>query len=254
MSRLSTIAAIALLAASCSGRTQRASTASPSGEVTLHVYNLHLDPQNQEQGADRIRVGVHASSGNVRAMIVLGKSKAGTVEVCRLATVAGGPAPGRCTPAGVQPVAVPSEAIEVHAKDAPVDIDEISVSYPSEDRRTEIVLETLPPKPDQIVCKDNACNPFLELTPRRSGRLTVSVKWEGIATGRLSLLSGAMVARDYSASGKPYDVLASSAFASDVKPANLSVTSQVQSSEVAVVLENEGAREIRNPRLVIQWP
>lgn len=235
-----------LVAASCSSEQATAPSPTPpsaSDEVVLHAYNVHLDPA-AEPGSDEITFLVRAAEAPLHVVV-----RGPDVDICPVA-----PPEGSTPPCEHQKVAdISAEGVVVRATEEAVDIDEIAVSYRASDRTTRLELPTLPPRPGESVCKD-ACNPVFEMTPFRAGNLTATSSWDGIASARLMVESGAMSERAYSELGKPYKELSSQEGTTDQGEARLTSTVTVPASEVGVALENRGARPLLDPYIEVTWP
>jgi hypothetical protein len=236
-------ALLALLAACSSEEAAPSPSPSPADRVTLHAYNVHLDP-NAEEGSDAITFLVHASKTPLHVVV-----RGPDVDICPVP-----PPEGETPPCEHRKVAdVRAEGVLIRATGEPVDIDEIAISYDAADRTSRLELPTIPPRPGESVCKD-ACNPVFEMTPFRAGKLTATSSWEGIASGKLLVESGGMSEHAYTELGKPYEQLASQEGSTDQGEVNLRTTITVPASEVGVALENGGARPLLRPSIDVRWP
>jgi hypothetical protein len=229
-------------------------TAPPGAEpsrVVFHAYGISLNAAG-EPGSDRMQILVDAAGP---LSVTLHGTNA-SIRVCRIGALGASPPLSDCaTPASASPLQVSSAGVEVRETSGSHYIDEVAVTYTPHTRVVNVRSENINPKPGQSVCKDNGCNPFYELTPHRPGTVKAVANWDGIATGKLLIEVGGVAEHDYSARGQPYAVPAQSQGSSDQGPPNLHVSATRNSSkEVAVALENEGARPLRTPTLEITWP
>lgn len=82
---------------------------------------------------------------------------------------------------------------------------DVRVEYDERSRRVGLRLPRLAPPAGASVCKDNGCNPFLEVMPLRGGTLTATAIFTG-GPGRLQIQSGRVIAKSFTASGLPYRI------------------------------------------------
>jgi hypothetical protein len=110
-------------------------------------------------------------------------------------------------------------------------------------------LPVIPRPAGASVCKDNGCNPFLEVLPVRGGTFTATARWSG-GTGVLEVLEGRVLARSFSSTGIPYRI------AAEVSgPPPLSVTATLSSpSEFALALRNTSAGDLSDIEIEATWP
>jgi hypothetical protein len=222
-------------------------TAAPSERVVFHAYGVGLNG-SVEEGSERIRIVPNAAG----SLTVTLRGTDGTVNVCPFTPPS---QTGSCSaPANGASVTLQSVGVEVHKTSGERYIDEISVEYTATKHNVRVLSPNIIPKPGQSVCKDNGCNPFYELTPHRAGTVDATSNWEGIATGKLLIELGRVAEHGLSRTGEQYRVPAQAQRSSDGGPPNLHVSTTVAATEVAVVLENEGARLLRTPTLELTWP
>jgi hypothetical protein len=226
-------------------------TSAPSGgEITFHAYNVHLD-KGAEPGAAEFQALV-ANAGDLTVTL---KGSNDHVEVCPLSTLGAKPDTDGCTSNsdGVS-VKIKTHAVDVRVTKGTADLEEISVAYPAVSNVVMLRLPNVIPKPGVSACKDEGCNPFFELTPFRAGDLKAIANWDGIATGSLHVVVGDVTGHAYSAGGEPYPEAAKTSGSSDQGKPNLHVTAHIPATQVAVALENDGARPLLTPTLEIIWP
>lgn len=82
---------------------------------------------------------------------------------------------------------------------------DVRVEYDEASRRVGLRLPRLAPPAGASVCKDNGCNPFLEVMPLRGGTITATATFTG-GPGRLQIQSGRVIAKSFTASGLPYRI------------------------------------------------
>ncbi len=75
----------------------------------------------------------------------------------------------------------------------------------SRPRPVRIGLPLVPAPENPSACKDNACNPLIEIMPVRRGTFTADATWSG-GVARLALLQGRLLAKSFTATGVPYAV------------------------------------------------
>jgi hypothetical protein len=214
-----------------------------AGRVVLHAYNVSLDP-TAEPGSEAITFIVHAARAPLH-VVVTGPD----VDICPVA-----PPEGEMPPCEHRKVAdIPAEGAVIKATGPAAEITEIAVSYEAADRSARIELPTVAPRAGESVCKD-ACNPVIELTPFRAGRISAKATWEGIASGALIIETGGMSEHLYTELGKPYEHVAQQEASSDQGAPHLDITAGVEASEAGVALENRGARPLLKPALDVTWP
>lgn len=98
----------------------------------------------------------------------------------------------------------PAGGVAIVLRSGPGRID-VRVEYDEGSRRVGLRLPRLAPPPGASVCKDNGCNPFLEVMPLRGGTLTATATFTG-GPGRLQIQSGRVIAKSFTASGLPYRI------------------------------------------------
>lgn len=91
-------------------------------------------------------------------------------------------------------------AIMLDAGDVTADL---SLEFDEAGRRIALRLPELPRPPAVAACADNACNPFFELVPTRSGAFDARARWDG-GPASLVLLQGRVLGRSFTATGIPY--------------------------------------------------
>lgn len=111
---------------------------------------------------------------------------------------------------------------------------DVRVEYDEASRRVGLRLPRLSPPAGASVCKDNGCNPFLEIMPLRGGTLTATATFIG-GPGRLQIQSGRVIAKSFTASGLPYRIPDE-----DIGASPLRVTTRLDApAEYALAFMNE---------------
>lgn len=111
---------------------------------------------------------------------------------------------------------------------------DVRLDYDEGSRRVGLRLPSLAPPAGASVCKDNGCNPFIEVTPLRAGSMTATATFTG-GPGRLQVQSGRVIAKAFTASGQPYRIPAE-----DFGDAPLSVETRFDvPAEYALAIMNE---------------
>ena len=80
---------------------------------------------------------------------------------------------------------------------------DVLLVYDETSRAVSFRLPTVQDPPGAAACKDNACNPFFEVRPTRSGDFSARATWTGPAA-TLVLLQGSVLGRSFTATGVPY--------------------------------------------------
>ena len=257
-------------------RSTTTTTAPPTASVVLHAHNVELfyDCDTCEnrglrvglQSPDttaRVRVGswTHADQFAVYACPVADLATPGAVG--RMTTQCTKLAPGTAVEIahgpghqGVEGTMAPSNSFRgTPAPPNAIVLDDVTVSYATADRTTVLQGPRIPAPAGASACKDNACNPFFELTPFRAGSLDADAHWGADtpvarSAGRLEILVGEVATHRMSEVGIPYAVPATAD-----GPSPLHVTSTVPSTESAVALADlDGGRPLQGVALHITWP
>ena len=127
---------------------------------------------------------------------------------------------------------------------------EIEVEYGSTSGSVQVKTPPIAKPPGASACKDNACNPFFEMTPQLSGRMTAVATHQGSGIAQLSIIVGDIAAHGYSATGTPYDSV-------DFMEGGfqLKVSGKIRASdEAALALQNTGPKWLGAATIDITWP
>ena len=110
-------------------------------------------------------------------------------------------------------------------------------------------LPVIPRPAGASVCKDNGCNPFLEMVPVHGGAFSATARWTG-GSAVLEVLEGRVLARSFSSTGIPYRI------AGEVSgPPPLTVTARLSSpTEFALALRNTSAADLTEIEIEATWP
>jgi hypothetical protein len=106
----------------------------------------------------------------------------------------------------------------------------------------------LPAPANPSACKDNACNPLVEITPVRGGNFTADATWIG-GVARLALLQGRLLAKSFSATGVPYAVPAE-----DRDGARTSIRARLSSPAEYGLVVDENRTDITDVVITTRWP
>ena len=110
-------------------------------------------------------------------------------------------------------------------------------------------MPVIPRPAGASACKDNGCNPFLEVLPVHGGAFTATAAWSG-GTGLLEVLEGRVLARSFSSTGIPYRIAGDAG-----GPSPLTVTATLSSpSEFALALRNTSAGDLTDIEIEATWP
>lgn len=262
------VAFLLVVAPACSpeGRRSAGRGASRAEIVTLHVFNVRLDAR-AEPGFQRLRLFFHSRAPMVDVTITGGVDEPNrSIRVCPLATQIHDPDPATCqTPPSAVTVKVPHgrqyRGVEVRhiapdaEGDSAVDVHEVAVRYRTNRRSATVLLPNLAPPREPEVCRDNACNPFLELTPRRAGPFKAKATWEEVGTATLTMETGEVSEKALSTRGLPYTIVASGQASSESGPPDLRIEGRLDDrTEAALALRNVGARVLVSPKVEVEWP
>ena len=228
-------------------------TPSGSGEQSAGVTLTGRNMRMIAGGSNAIRLSFRPKDPSVRLRIER-SSSAGRIVACALRGI-DDPIPpvGVCIPDmpdGVREnLTVPGlGAIVLLREGDPIAIG-FRLEYEEGGREFVIRLPSLAAPPGASVCKDNACNPVLELTPVRGGTLTASARWAS-GTAKLELLEGRVLARAFSSTGIPYRIAATRSGASP-----LSIEARLNApSEYALTLSDLGNTALSAIELMTTWP
>ncbi|HVL88748.1 MAG TPA: hypothetical protein VM841_00790 [Actinomycetota bacterium] len=257
----SALVALTLSLAACSGGETPApeATGSPARPPTVTMQVFGLDLAKDEAAVLVIDPAIPAAG------VIVSHDPAARVDVFLLKSATD--APGEC-PIEVGPrtnrTCVASigtgvrESLEqrgeaggvaVVLRDGPGRMD-VRLDYDERSRRVGLRLPRLAPPAGASVCKDNGCNPFIEVTPLRSGPMTATAAFSG-GPGRLQVQSGRVIAKAFTASGQPYRIPDE-----DLGDAPLKVSTRFDvPAEYALALINENRGAALNDIVIdATWP
>ncbi|GAC1374100.1 MAG: hypothetical protein NVSMB32_17390 [Actinomycetota bacterium] len=226
--------------------------------MTFHGYGVALDAA-AEPGSDSFKVLVDSADTTIAVTLSGMPSPNTATKLCPIIDLTHGSSIAACvTPANGIASQIPHgsafKGVHVFQTSGSGRFD-ITVSYSPSDRKTSLLLPNIAPQPGASACKDNGCNPFFELTPRRSGPFTASATWSAIASAVLDMETGHIAEHDYSAHGTPYNVVATASGSSDSHAASLHIAGSLDATtQAALALRNQGARLLRSPMIEISWP
>jgi len=252
------VAALALALTACVD-TEGGSSPSPSPTTdrapaaTLHGRHIPLFPGT----ARALRIGFEPFAGAAR-IIVNARPSGARVHVCPLLSIGAGIKRSDCkrdvgngvrepiTRAGLRAIAVMADASGGIEVDVVLDYDEAGRSF-------EIRMPIMPAPRGGVDCSDNACNPFFEVVPTRSGTFTARASWTG-SPASLILLQGSVLGRAETATGIPYAQAAKDRGASPLQlRARMSAP-----AEYALAFKHDSppgsARTFENVAIIASWP
>lgn len=251
-------------------------TAPSAAPVTLHAYNVELVYDCDTCENPGLRVGVDSTDTTI-GVAVTGWTDTDlfALYACPVpdlgADSPAGPPEDDCTeltPGAETAIAHPAgnDGIEItlapsrsftDAADPPdtVTIEQAAVTYAATTNRSMIQLPLVSAPVGASACKDNACNPYFEMTPFTLGSIDARASW-GAGTpapstlGRLQILVGEVSAHRMSETGIAYGVPATSD-----GPSPRYVVGRVPASEAAVALQDlDPTRPLQEIELTITWP
>lgn len=207
--RAAVLAAVGLvLATACTGgRSDAVPSPTPSRPpaVVLIGRNIALLPGEERA----LRIGFEPFEPSAR-VIVSFRPPGARVTVCPLEGVAAA-VPGdraRCRrdvgsgvretvgAAGMRAVAVTVDGEREVSADVTLEYDEAGRDF-------EIRFPLVRRPSGGVSCEDNACNPFFEVRPTRSGAFSARARWSG-SGATLILFQGSVLGRSQTATGVPY--------------------------------------------------
>ena len=233
-------------------------SALPSNSVKFLAYGLHLDAA-AEPGTDSFKVLVDTADANISVTLKGLPAHNTATKLCPIVDFESGSSIEACvTPQNGVAKNVPHgsmfKGVHVFQTSGTLALD-VVIAYHASDRKASMRLPNIAPQPGASVCKDNGCNPFFEMTPRRAGHFDCTATWSGIASGRVDMETGLIAEKDFSAHGNDYHTVAAESGDSSTHAANLHITGSLDAStEAAVALRNAGAKLIHSPTVVITWP
>jgi len=234
--------------------------ASPSGtgsaqppSVVLLVQNVTLQPD----AARAVRVGFSPADPTVR-LIANFPDTGAVVGVCALSAVsdpvpAGLDQPGCLNDlgAGVRESLAPGSrlgAVALWVRSGPPLVVRIQLEYSEGTRDIDVRIPVLMAPASPSACTDNACNPFLEMTPVRGGEFRARVSWAG-GPARLALLEGRVLARSFTATGIPYGLPAQ-----ETGRSPLSITTRLSAPAEYALVFDRNATDATGIDLSAHWP
>ncbi len=241
------------------------STPSPSGApaspVVFHAYNVRL-PDSEGGIAAGFRLTFDSPAATVSVVLHGGvPTPNATVFVCPIKTLASSFSPSACdTPSSGETVQIAHgatyEGVEViligvgPGGKSYTTVQQISVKYAAVDRSMQIRLPPIAKQIGASACKDNGCNPFFELTPRRAGHFQATAQWPGKGAGYLSMETGQIAEHGLSMTGTPYHVVDFMEGGGPVK-----VSGRLDATtEAALALRNNGTKYLNFPVIAVTWP
>jgi hypothetical protein len=217
----------------------------------VQLIGQHIQMVAGEENA--VRVSFKPKDVSVRVRISR-SSVEGRVVACPLRTIDDALPPlSQCIadlPDGVRETLTTAQlgAVALVREGAAITID-LLLEYEAGGRAFSIRIPAIDRPASASACKDNACNPFFEVTPVRNGRFTATVGWVGGAA-HVELLEGRVLARAFSSTGSPYRVAAKNEGASP-----LSVTAQLNApGEYAFAITNPSGSALSAIRIDAIWP
>ena len=250
---------IALSLAACPRRAPTPQT-SPSGagsaqppSIVLLVQNVMLQPD----ATRAVRIGFAPADPTVRLIANFADIGA-VVGACALANVTDPVPAGRDQPgclndlgAGVRESLAPGDrlgAVALWVRSGPALAVRIQLEYSERTRDIDVRIPVLTAPVSPSACTDNACNPFIEMTPVRGGEFRARASWTN-GTARLALLEGRILARSFTATGIPYGIPAQ-----ETGPSPVSIVTRLSApAEYALVFDRNVA-DATAIDLTAHWP
>jgi hypothetical protein len=189
------------------------SQAPPIQPITAHVFNVMFRGDSLIQSL-RAELPATDRTITVRATGLGSPSAGGDLQACPAGRGGGPIVAEKCQQlvAGrdvnfteldavqVRPAAkVPGDAVRIVA--------ELAFTYRPAQRSFRLALPDLRQGEGASLCKDNGCNPFVEITPFLSGRFNASATWNSNGDAHLILEIGGVAAHAAVAFGQPYQIV-----------------------------------------------
>jgi hypothetical protein len=240
---------VVLALAACTGAGPARQSGVPT--VKLLAQNLSMFPGNDQA----IRIGFQTGSSTANIIVDLTPDTA-ALAVCPL-TALGAELPlvTTCKDVGSgvrEPITSTGlAAVALVLSRVPSARANVVLEYDDGGHQMSAQIPFLPAPEGVQACKDNACNPFFELTPLRNGAFTATATWKGPA-GTLELLQGSVLGRSQTATGIPYR---EAARADGTPP--LTITSRLAQGEYALALTQPigaDAAPLTDVFLSASWP
>lgn len=217
----------------------------------VQLIGQHIQMAAGEENA--VRVSFKPKDVSVRVRISR-SSVEGRVVACPLRTIDDAIPPlDQCIPDlpdGVRETLTTAQlgGIALVREGGAITID-LLVEYEEGGRTFSIRMPAIDRPASASACKDNACNPFFEVTPIRTGRFTARIGWAG-GSAHVELLEGRVLARALSSTGIPYRIAAT-----DDGAAPLTVTAELNApGEYALAITNTSGAALGAIRIDATWP
>ena len=229
-------------------------TPGATGQQRQRVELVARNVRVLDGDANAVRIGFGAKDPGAHVRVER-SDDTGIIVACPLASV-DAPLPAdraACLPDlpnGVRESISSSDlgAIALIRHGAPVTL-EIRVEYQEADRRTSLRFPVVERPAGASVCKDNGCNPVIELIPPSGGRFTATARWAA-GSARLEVQEGRVLARSFSSTGIPYRIAGQASGASP-----LDVSAQLSSpTEYALAVINTGTTSLTQIAIDAAWP
>lgn len=141
------------------------------------------------------------------------------------------------------------KAIALVLREGPGRVD-LRFDYDEGSRNVSMRLPALAPPPRASACRDNGCNPYLEIMPLRGGSLTATATFTG-GPARLQVQQGRVIGKAFSGTGIPYRIPAE-----DPGSSGLRVSTRLDApGEYALAFMNENpSAAITGIVIEARWP
>ncbi|MFY9587800.1 MAG: hypothetical protein WAT66_10130 [Actinomycetota bacterium] len=251
MRLLAVLLALAATTAACSEDFFDPTPGRSPAPPPVQLIGQHIQMVAGEENA--VRVSFKPKDVSVRVRISR-SSVEGRVVACPLRTIDDALPPlAKCIadlPDGVRETLTTPQlgAIALVREGAAMTIN-LVLEYEEGGRTFSIRIPAIDRPSSASACKDNACNPFFEVTPVHNGRFTATVGWVG-GVAHVELLEGRVLARAFSSTGSPYRVAAKNDGASP-----LTVTAQLNApGEYALAITNPSGATLAAIQINATWP
>jgi len=157
--------------------------------------------------------------------------------------------------------AIEVKPVNLIAADGMGQVEELSISYRADNHVISLALPSILPKPGLSACKDNGCNPFIELTPYHAGPFSATATWSDTGNGVLIMQEGCLIAHDATVHGIPYRIVAIDEASGNKNSPRLQIVGRLNDVEAGIALvntdtyvEGEESHSLVSPHVDITWP
>ncbi|MGH2830053.1 MAG: hypothetical protein ACRDJM_06175 [Actinomycetota bacterium] len=142
-----------------------------------------------------------------------------------------------------------ARAVALVLREGPGRVD-VRLDYDERSRAMSLRLPQLAPPSGAGVCKDNGCNPIVEMMPLRAGTLRAGATFNG-GPARLQVLQGRVIAKAFTGTGIPYRIAAERIGSS---PLNLTARLDAPGEYALAFMNEHPSNGITSIAVEARWP